>query len=304
MRLRVCQVLARRAEAPDACLRPRAARYRAGPLCAPAQADAAPLRWQGPAALVVCVLRGDDATPLVRPARLWEFPLPAGTGDGPAGAAALPPPRLAATWTDAFVGPPRMDNPLALDADVVVGPELCRDSASMPCIMPEGGIALRDCATGTVAPLQGAEAVTAASLRSIRLSARPGGARHVLLESRMQRFMHLDADAGALLGDFVLPCTQRPLMHLYNFEPWLPAAGRTMLTGQLVSLPYGGSAAADAVALRAATQYDGLWTAANTAAERAAAVEARTLVTLLPSVVLYRIIDCASGALGLARPRQ
>ncbi len=278
-----------------------AARYRAGPLCALDAADTPPPpRWLGPAALVLCILGGDDADapPQRCTATLWEFPLP-DDADAPASATALPPPRLAATWTDVFASPPRPAGDARLSTNV--SPTMCFMSASQPCVTPEGAIALRDVATGDVAALRGAEDINVASLRNVVVDARPGGARHVLLESRTQQFTLLDADSGALLKAFSLPQTQMPLMYI-DSPAWVSAPTRYLITGQAVLLPPDGN---DTRCLTSATRSDGRSIPAATARAAAAAARAHAAAAPhdpwgpppAPKVAIYRLFSCISGAL-------
>ena len=275
-----------------------------------AAALAAARAWRGPSALVVLVARLPDAAPQCATATLWEFPLPspppfaaAVTAADRAAVAALPPPTRVALWRDVFAGPPPPENADEADEDDrvgVIGPTLCRRSALLAVITPDGGVALRDLCTGAELQPASLREARASQLRNVVCDEHAGaaGAKQLLLESREQQMSVIDVEADAPVCRFTLPRTQLPIMYSDRVAAWLPPASRHLITGEAVNLAPYGRAINDANALRVATRRDGAWVVADRDAEVAAAAAAREAPWLAhdtPCVVLYRLWDCCTG---------
>ena len=268
---------------------------------------AASRAWRGPSALLLTVLRPLDAEPQCATATLWEVPLPA---EPPFGAdwraaddVAPPPPSRVAMWHDIFAGPtPPQDAEEAEEDDRVgsIGATLCKSSASIAVLTPDGGVALRDLCTGEELRPEALRFARAAELRNCVCDEHASnGSRHMLLESRAQLMTLIDVEGDAQLSHFALPRQQLPLMFSERAAAWLPQASRVLITGQCVALDPLGGARDDAMRLRRATRDDGAGVSCDRNAEVAAAAAARAAPWFAhadPAVVLYRLWDCAAGA--------
>lgn len=277
---------------------------------ASAAALAAARAWRGPSALVVLVARLPDAAPQCATATLWEFPLPspppfatAVSAADRAAVAALPPPTRVALWRDIFAGPPPPENADEADEDDrvgVIGPTLCRRTAVLAVVTPDGGIALRDLCTGEETQLESLREARASELRNVVCDEHAGatGSKQLLLESREQQMSVIDVEADATVSRFSLPSEQLPIMYSDRVAAWLPSASRHLITGEAVPLSPYGRAHNDANTLRVATRRDGPNVVADRDAEAAAAAAAREAPWLHPKrpcVVLYRLWDCCAG---------
>ena len=276
------------------------------------------MRWTGASALAVVVTTLEDVhATRVCTATLWEIPLPHAPPFAPgddAAAPPLPPPFLVAAYADVFMGPsPELDDPDAFDKfhpmRAGVGPTLCTARAQLACIdAANGTIALRDLVSGETTRLRCLTALgPATALRSVILDQNAVGPRCMLVEmmgaaDEGDETILLDAEADVVLRRWRLPRTQVPVMHTVRVASWCAPRGRCMMTAQVVPLPEEDPGCGTAAALRAAACDDGAACASDAAGEAAAAELAHSIartpwvVPMTPSVVLYRLWDCAAGA--------
>ncbi len=234
-------------------------------------------------------------------ATLWEFPLAAAPSDAP-----LPPPRLVATWRDVYARPPPLppaiDDPDEEPRTAFMGPVLCRATATLACVTAGNRLALRDHATDEVRHLRSLEDVPADRLYTVISDKHPAGARHLLLESVHElehNFTLIDADADVELSRFRLPPTQQPLLYSDRGVACQPASARYLLTGEAVYLDDLATREDDEFVLSVLTAPDGARCVGSLAADCAAAAQARDMPAWdggSPTVILYRIIECLTGA--------
>ena len=267
-------------------------------------------------AVVVTTLEDVHATRICT-ATVWEIPLPHAppfAPDDDVAAPPLPPPFLVAAYADVFIGPsPELDDPDAFNKfhpmRAGVGPTLCTARAQLACVdATDGTIALRDLVSGETTRLRCLTALgPATALRSVILDQNACGPRCMLVETMGaadagDETILLDAEADVQLRRWRLPRTQVPVMHTVRMASWCAPRGRCMMTAQVVPLPEV-PGRGTAAALRAAARGDGADVASDAAGEAAAARLAHSIAGAVssyeparPSVVMYRLWDCAAGA--------
>ncbi len=252
---------------------------------------------------MLCVQRPSEEPTHLVVATLWEFPLAGGAAPSDA---PLPPPRLVATWRDVYARPP--PPPPAFDPDedprtAFMGPVLCRATATLACVTPDNRLALRDHATDELRHLRSLEDVPADTLYTVIADKHPAGALHLLLESVHELdhdFTLIDADADVALSRFRLPPTQHPLLYSDRGLGCQPASARYLLTGEAVYLDAEATAEDDEFILSTYTAADGARCVGSLAADCAAAAQARDMPSWhggSPTVILYRLIECLTGAI-------